>query len=202
MSLRLFSFGILIAAIYTAYNASTSPASSAGSSSSSPLSRSSLASAWSSLSHSPSFWHRTFFPYSFLNPYFTEQSHIVQHPPPKDALSPALAKKAREAAARAESRRNAAPVWPVYFISNGGHDGRIGRELLLAGTSADGLDGEEGGRGLSMQYRSWRDIGNEILPPNTAAKRPKGIVIVSSGWEGEHDTVYVNSGPDNAPICA
>jgi hypothetical protein len=126
----------------------------------------------------------------------------VQHPPPKDALSPALAKKAREAAARAESRRNAAPVWPVYFISNGGHDGRIGRELLLAGADADGSNTEGGARGLSMQYRSWRDIGNEILPPNAAVKRPKGIVVVSSGWEGEHDTVFVNNVPDNVPIRA
>lgn len=104
MSWRLFSFGIALAAVFTAYQRADFQI---------PLSTHSAA-----LSVKD-FWHRTFMQYAFWQPYLlSEQSHVV-HPPPKEALNPAQAKAARDA----ELRKPQKPErMPVFFVSHGTPD--------------------------------------------------------------------------------
>jgi hypothetical protein len=121
------------------------------------------------------FWHRTFL-FHQGSPYeggLFEQSHIKQHPPPKDALSPAVAKKqAEEAAVREAKLARAKQAVPSYFISHGSPPNIVQPE--------------------SLQYGAWQSVGKEILD-----LKPKAIVVASPYWLGEGDGVQVNTGAVN-----
>jgi hypothetical protein len=160
MSWRLFSFGIALAAVFTAYQRADFAI---------PLSTHSAALSLRD------FWHRTFMQYAFWQPYvLSEQSHVTQHPPPTDALSPALAKAAREAAQLKPEKQER---MPVFFISHG---------------TPEALYQED-----SLPYKSWQSIGRQIVDLN-----PTAIVAVSSHWEGEDDDIYVNSmDSENELLC-
>lgn len=162
MSWRLFSFGIALAAVFTAYQRADFAI---------PLSTHDAALSLRD------FWHRTFMQYAFWQPYvLSERSHVVQHPPPTDALSPAQAKAARDAELKKKSYKP--ERMPVYFISHGTPDA-----LMLPHDS--------------LPYQSWQSVGRQIADLN-----PTAIVAVSSRWEGQDNDVYVTSGDaENELLC-
>lgn len=87
------------------------------------------------------FWHRTFHMTSTHLP-FREQSHIRQHPPPKDALHPRhKSKKPKPVKTK--------PQMPMFFVSHGNPSTMFETE--------------------SMPYRSWQNIGQEIRELNPKA---------------------------------
>lgn len=176
MSLKLLSFGIALGAIFYALQNPTVI----------PLSTSEAS------FKLKEFWYRTYFMQQNA-PYLPrEQSHIVQHPPPKDALSPAhLAKQegggnagvgagagAGGAATGALADVEIKPVQraPVYFISHGGPPSTFEQD--------------------SMPWRAWQSLGKEIAEYN-----PSAIVVASPYWLGEANAVYVNNGPENPLMC-
>ena len=151
MSWRLFSFGIALAAVFTAYQRADFQI---------PLSTHSAALSLRD------FWHRTFMQYAFWQPYvLSEQSHSVQHAPPKEALNPAQARAAREAEMAKPKKQER---MPVYFISHGTPETLFQQE--------------------SLPYQSWQSVGRQIAELN-----PTAIVAVSSHWEGLDDYIYVNT---------
>ena len=122
------------------------------------------------------FWYRTFFMHQSA-PYLTEQSQILQHPPPKNALSPAQAYN--DAAAPANTVLGKAvneDRMPVFFVAHGPPSIEYEAESLV--------------------YTSWQVVGQQIVN-----HKPKAIVVVSSGWEGGNEVVHVNTGLGNPLIC-
>lgn len=125
------------------------------------------------------------------SPYIlSEQTHIVQHPPPKDALTPAQ-RKALEAQEQGGGQSTASSVdddtattvkiqpvakMPAYFISHGAPDVMFEPE--------------------SLPYKSLQTLGDEIKQHN-----PKAIVVASSHWIGDELVIYVNDGEENPLIC-
>lgn len=116
-----------------------------------------------------------------LSPYvLSEQTHVVQHPPPKDALTPAQ-RKALEEKEEEEKDANTIAIQPIakmpaYFISHGSPDIMFQPD--------------------SLPYKSLQALGNEIKQHN-----PKAIVVASSHWIGDELVVYVNNGEENSLIC-
>ena len=120
-----------------------------------------------------------------LSPYvLSEQSHVVQHPPPEDALTPAQRKAAGlddEQKQEEDGEANTIaiqpmPKMPAYFISHGSPDIMFKPE--------------------SLPYKSLQALGDEIM-----LHKPKAIVVASSHWIGDELVIYVNNGEENPLIC-
>lgn len=114
------------------------------------------------------------------SPYvLSEQSHVVQHPPPKDALTPAQLKALEgDHAKDEEDTISIQPVekMPAYFISHGDPSIMFEPE--------------------SLPYKSLQALGDEIKQ-----HKPKAIIVASSHWLGDDLVVYVNNGEENPLIC-
>lgn len=164
MSWRLFSFGVALAACIHAYL--------------NPESSIFPRTATEAQLKLRDFWHRTWFLHQ-ASPYvLSEQTHIVQHPPPKDALTPAQRKALEEQEEGQDAPITTFPVgrMPAYFISHGTKDTRFHPE--------------------SLPYKSWQALGVEIVQ-----QRPKAIVVVSSQWKGPEYRILVNDDVNNNLIC-
>ena len=115
------------------------------------------------------------------SPYvLSEQTHIVQHPPPKDALTPAqrVALDNLDGAKEDDTTVAIQPIakMPTYFISHGSPD-------VLFETE-------------SLPYKSLQALGEEIK-----SHKPKAIIVASSHWIGDEMVIYVNNGEENPLIC-
>jgi hypothetical protein len=169
MGWRLFSFGIALATCIHAYL--------------NPESNFFPKTATEAQFRLRDFWHRTWFMHQ-ASPYeLSEKSHIVQHPPPLDALTPAQ-RKAMENQENDgsddddDTQITTSPIskMPAYFISHGTPNVLFEPE--------------------TMPYRSLQALGAEIMQ-----HKPKAIVVVSSGWVGGEIVAEVNSAEENSLIC-
>lgn len=167
MGWRLFSFGIALAACIHAYL--------------NPESSFFPKTATEAQFKLRDFWHRTWFMHQ-ASPYvLSEQSHVVQHPPHKDALTPAQRKALEDSEGlpigEDDTTVSIQPIskMPAYFISHGSPSTMFEPETL--------------------PYKSLQALGKEII-----SHKPKAIVVVSSHWTGDELVLYVNNAEQNPLI--